>query len=457
MSKNHCDELYISYLFPPLNKASGITVFKRIAENNKKVDVLQGKFDLSSDFNDHVDNYINERFYVSVDDSLDWTSFIFKFIEKGLNEIKKDYENIYSRSWLMANHFLAFEYKCLNRNVFWTAEFSDPLIYDIHNKKRQFKQMVIDDEKFISKINKEITVFNKNNNSNFKLIENNSMAYFIAEYLVYLFADRIIFTNENQCRFMLNQFPENIRQLVLNKSEIRRHPTLSEDFYKIKNVDLNLDNNKVNIAYFGNEFYSKRHFEALFYAVEALNHKFKDKLKIYIYTSDHDLLKKLIPSDIFSVREPLDYLDFLNATTKFDILIVNDAITKDNFEINPYLPSKLSDYLGSNTDIWALYEDGSSLSQFNLKYKSEINDYDSCLYELVKIIEDRGFCDDDFSIDENYINSRLTNLNDLYEQTFRQKQRLESEIEKLTFENNEIKSSNSWKITKPLRNLKNKK
>ena len=43
----------------------------------------------------------------------------------------------------------------------------------------------------------------------------------------------------------------------------------------------------------------------------------------------------------------LVFFEFLNLTTKFDCLIVNDANTKDYKEINPYLPSKLSDYLGS--------------------------------------------------------------------------------------------------------------
>ena len=130
-------------------------------------------------------------------------------------------------------------------------------------------------------------------------------------------------------------------------------------------------------------------------------------------------------------------------------MIVNDVITQGNFEKNPYLPSKLSDYLGSNTKIWALYEKGSSLSKFNLDYKSDIINFNQCLMQLVEILKDFGYDDENFTIDNDYIFKRLTTLNELYEKEFRKKQIFKKEI-------NKISSSKSWKITKPLRKLRNK-
>ena len=79
--------------------------------------------------------------------------------------------------------------------------------------------MLIDNEDYINKINSHINDFNKNNNTNFPLIENNTSAFFICEYLVYLFADKIIFTNENQREVMLNQFPIDIYDVAFKKSE----------------------------------------------------------------------------------------------------------------------------------------------------------------------------------------------------------------------------------------------
>ena len=81
----------------------------------------------------------------------------------------------------------------------------------------------------------------------------------------------------------------------------------------------------------------------------------------------------------FIVRKPLKYFDFLNASTQFDVLIVSDVTTRGVWPFNPYLPSKLSDYLGSKTDIWALCEKGSTLSSFDLKYKSNIADFNDSI------------------------------------------------------------------------------
>jgi hypothetical protein len=454
-----CNELFISFLFPPSDYVSGITVFKRIAENNRTVDVLQSDYKSENflKFNEYVDKYVNDRIIIDMGCRVDWTDCIFEFTEKGLDSIKKDYKKIYSRSWLMANHFLASEYKFSHQDVFWTAEFSDPLIYDLNNNPKNYREMVIDDEEYVLKVNNQIRDLNEIADTDFPLVENNVSAYYVAEYLVYLFADRIIFTNENQCSVMLDQFPVDVRKFVSDKIEIRRHPTLGEEFYNIETADLELDESLINMAYFGNDYYSKRHFESLFYAVEALNHEFKDKLKIYLFISDDSLVKRLLPSERFIVKKPLGYLEFLNATTQFDVLIVNDVITKGNYEINPYLPSKLSDYLGSGSDIWALYEKGSSLYEFDLKYKSDVNDFDGCLNQLANILDDFGYGDENYSIDEDYMNKRFTDLNELFEHEFRRKQNLQSKIKELKKEKSNLMSSNSWKITKPLRYLKNKK
>ncbi len=84
----------------------------------------------------------------------------------------------------------------------------------------------------------------------------------------------------------------------------------------------------------------------------------------------------------------MNFLEFLNLTTKFDCLIVNDTFTKGYKEVNPYLPSKLSDYLGSGSDIWMIYEEGSIMSRYDVKYRSKIGDLESIEDMLQKIIVD---------------------------------------------------------------------
>ena len=216
---------------------------------------------------------------------------------------------------------------------------------------------------------------------------------------------------------------------------------------------MNLNPDEINIAYFGKDYYGRRHFENLFYAVDSLNHRYKDKIKIHIFIDDTQLVKSLISStqslDNFTVRKPLDYLEFLNATTKFDVLLVSDVETKPNFELNPYLPSKLSDYKGSSTDIWGICERGSSLSKMDLKYKSYIGDLPSLQSEIIKILHDRNFIDENYSFVEDYLSMRLTALNELYEKEFRRRVKLSGDIKKL--QNKQMNSSNSWNPFKKLK------
>ena len=134
------DKLVISFLFPPESYVSGITVSKRIIENNEMVDVLQAKSQANSDFNDCIDEFVNERILIDIDCKVDWADCIFKFVKLGINAIEKDYKRIYSRSWLMANHFLACEYKFINPDTTWKAEFSDPLIFDLKKDISKLKK-----------------------------------------------------------------------------------------------------------------------------------------------------------------------------------------------------------------------------------------------------------------------------------------------------------------------------
>ena len=155
------------------------------------------------------------------------------------------------------------------------------------------------------------------------------------------------------------------------------------------------------------------------------------------------------------IHDIVEYLEFLNLTTKFDILLANDLVTKDNFKINPYLPSKLADYTGSGNDIWIIYERGSVMSEVEAKYKSDVHDYSTSRDVLIKILEDRGFVDDDISFDENYFDKRLTLFNEYYGQINKLKEKvkeLEAENEKL--QDNKSTSKDS-KLKKHLRKLKN--
>lgn len=462
--ENACENLIIGYLFPPSDDISGIVQAKRVLADKKRVDVVVSDDANGScrDFADVVDEYINEKIIIEMNGMrMDTPNSIMEFIKRGIEEIEKkntDYKTIYSISWRTSNHFLALEYKLRHPDVSWTAEFSDPMLYDVFNRKRMYN---LNNKDYINKINKEIAKL-----GNCPLIENPVNIYFIVEYLTYLFADKVIFTNENQREIMLSQHPVDIYDRVMEKSEISSAPTLDEKYYHINEGDVDFDENNINIAYFGS-FYPNRHFESIFYAFDSLNHEYKDKIKLHLYVSDTNSLKDLIGGlDIeknIIINDTVDYLDFLNLTTKFDVLIVNDLVSNNIFKINPYLPSKLSDYMGSGRDIWILYENGSVMSKTDVKYKSNVRVYSSSRDVLIQILEDNGYVDENLSFDEYYFDKRLTLLNKSLNSKDHEINRLRSQIRRLRTENkrlenakNDVQSSKSSKITGKFKNLLNK-
>lgn len=176
--------------------------------------------------------------------------------------------------------------------------------------------------------------------------------------------------------------------MLTKKSLIERHPTLKEEFYDLIESEYVPDDNYVNLAYFGRD-YGIRNLNDVFQALSVLNNDYRNKCRIHIFTYNVDEFKKSIEDD--SILENLEinpyvsFLEYLNLTTKFDCLIVNDAHKEG---INPYLPSKFSDYIGSGNNIWAIYEEGSTLSKLDLKYKSIRGNINSIIQTLEQIIKD---------------------------------------------------------------------
>ncbi len=476
---NVAEELIISCSFPPSNDVGGMVLAKRCIVENKHVDVIQVnvKKDKDLEFNKVIEKHINERILIDIkcnSSSSDW-NYICNFVDKSMDKLEKRnvYKKIYSRVWRLPNNFLSLEYKFKHPDTYWTAEFSDPLLYDTFNKKRGINKPKINDSEFLDKTNAAITELNEQENTNFELLENDSNPFMVVEYIAYLFADEIVFTNENQRKIMLEQFPVDVKDFVMKKSIIKPHPTLPKEFYNIKNYEEDFDSSMINLGFFG-RIYSKRHFESVFNAFEILNHKYKDRLQFYFYTDEKHLINKITKSleihNNLHVKNKVDYLDFLSLINKLDILIINDLITKDCFDVNPYLPSKFSDYRGSDSKIWAICEKGSSLEKADAEYKSYIDDYNSNVDILVEILNDYSFGDESYELSDEYeyLLERITELNIIIDEDNKRikrnrselkklkkkNEKLEKENKKLNNENKEILSSNSWKLTGFLRKIK---
>jgi len=460
------NELIISYAFSPTNTTTSNVMAKRILKNKENVDVICSSLDnLPKDY--EIDNLLNEfilnKIIVDLPFSVDWSN-IKLFIEKGMENLNnKKYEKIYSRCYFQHSHFLGFEYKIANKDTFWSAEFSDPTIYNI---KGDENTAPINDKEYIGRINSYL-------GDDLPKITINDSLNFICEYLTYVFADEIIFTNENQKEVMLNLFPhKEIRDIVSKKAKISPHPTLDEKYYYIKENNYEIDKKYVNFAYFG-AIYGNRTLEDFINAFDNIDPIFTDKFRLHIFTDNITMFEQLLSENTFKktrLNSSIPYLDFLNLSTEFDCLIVNDSLTKGIYNKNPYLPSKISDYIGSETDIWGICEENSIMYNMNIKYKSLINDMISNQNILTNILlEKTGLNVKDLkNINEldilnrntKYLQGRIMELsvkiNELIqvaENEFEKNDENSNYINKLKKENNNIKNSNVYKYSEKFKKI----
>ena len=406
----------------------------------------------------YVNEYVEKKYMIPSNFSTEWDN-ILNFMNEGMKLIK-GYSEIYSRANFVHSHFLALEYKLNNPETYWKAEFSDPLIYTFGNRHLSGK---LTDEEYISRINKILKEKGR------ELISSKNDINCVCEYLTFIFADEIIFTNESQKDVMMDSLPFKVN--IDEKYIFSPHPTLDEKYYQAKKSNYALDKNYINFAYFG-VIFPNRSFEDFVNAFENISDKHKDKIRLHLFTPNRTLFEQLLTRDLLektTFNQNIDYLEFLNLSTKFDVLIVEDSYTKGHFIKNPYLPSKISDYKGSNTTIWAICEENSEMSKLDIEYKSYINDLSGNVDTLNSIMcEKTNEQKESLTIDENeyqkqrttHLTQKIAELIDVCESEFKKDEmylakinELTSTIENLEKENSEILNSNSWKITKNFRKI----
>lgn len=460
---NESRELIISYAFSPTNTTTSNVVARRILSEKKNVDVICANLDdMAKDFTleTYVHEFVVQKYIVDSNFSTDWDN-ILNFSNEGMKILGK-YDKIYSRANFVHSHFLALEYKLKNPDTYWRAEFSDPLIYTFDKRHLSPK---LTDESYINRINDILK------EKNLELINENDDINCVCEYLTFIFADEIIFTNESQKEVMTDTLRFEIEDIIDEKSIVSAHPVLDLKYYYVKKSEYPLDSNYINFAYFG-VIFSNRSFEDFINAFDNLSDEYKDKIRLHIFSPNRTLFEQLLTKELLDktlFNANIDYLEFLNLTTKFDILIVEDSYTKGHFIKNPYLPSKLSDYKGSNSAIWAICEKNSEMSKLDFDYKTYLNDYDGNIDALNRIISDKTntlikskkIDKDEYTRERtNQLTQKICELIDVCESEFKKDELYEAEInelkqkiQNLENKNSEILNSNSWKMTENLRKI----
>lgn len=388
-------DLVISYCFPPYVDTAGVVTAKRIWDFKNPVDVISNQMDKIRAKEDSLlkiaEDYVGEVSILDAPAAFSNWNAIKIFCEKSLDKILKNeavkgpYQSVFSRAMWPGSHFAAALYKIKRPEVRWVAEFSDPLLLNIDGMPR----VDVMDVAWLEQSG--IASYLKKNGINF---DGNNRLFYWCEFLPYAIADELIFTNKNQFEYMLGLFPDqSLKDIVAKKSKILPQPTLSSNFYSLVDVDYYLDKSKINIGYFG-AFYEKRGLGEVLNVFRLLPVEIKSKFSIHIFTEQPKQVESLSyfseVEDILHINKYLPYIDFLSLSKNFECLFVNDTKTVNDKIVNPYLPSKISDYLGSGTSIWASCEVGSSmdclLKNSDAAYVSYLDNSDTYLSVIDKLI-----------------------------------------------------------------------
>lgn len=364
------NSLAIIYTFCPYVDTSGNVFAKRIqSEIKENITVITNKFvsnpPIDESLHELVKPYVQKTIEIqSTFTYRDWNHFQ-DFVKQAYDAYLKEIENgtkfskLYSRSMSVISHIVAYKIKKHNPDIKWIAEFSDPIIKEVDGRER-----VVDIPLEWLKSERMIEFL--------RSFDNNQNLFFVSEILVYLFADEIVFTNGQQKEYMLGYLNEkyfdykNSLTLLNNinsKSIVKVHPTLAPSFYSDRGIKLNINEKYINIGYFGN-FNPNRGLSEFIDSWTSLDDYNRKRIRLFIFSNmNSDKIYGSIPKELkefVSVNKALGYLDFLSVLDNFDFVLSLDTQVKDVLGINPFLPSKISDYLGAKkAKILALLERGS--------------------------------------------------------------------------------------------------
>ncbi|WP_168164667.1 glycosyltransferase [Corynebacterium sp. HMSC067D03] len=384
-------DLVFSYCFPPFSDTSAVVAAKVIRSRKKKVDVVSADMSSTRERDESLDHVVG-RWVVQHKEIEapvtfnDWsllTTFALKAFAVADSLTQKrigPYESVYSRAMWAGSHVAAALYKLAHPAVPWIAEFSDPLRFDVEGKKR--KAPLIEND--LSSELLEVV-------SSVVPLADVETAFDLIEFLTVILADEVIFTNENQKSYMLHSYPESLKKLVEQKSLVRSHPAPDSSLFTNKSDSSAFPPERINIAYFGS-FYSNRGLRDVLVALMNSRPEVRSSVVLHIFTNQIENVESEISTygltGTVRVKGYLPYLDFLSACVQADVLLVNDAVCSNPEGINPFLPSKFSDYKASGTSIWGVVQEGSPLSELELTYQSGVGNAPEAITVLDRIFSD---------------------------------------------------------------------
>ncbi len=256
---------------------------------------------------------------------------------------------VYSRSAFPGSHIAAYLYKKSHPEVTWIAEFSDPIALDTFERKRS-------------------AFYSDNEFEDF---------FEACEVIPYRHADTLIFTNNVQKEYMLSYCEDTeAAQLAASKSLVWHHPVIAGQYVHLFSSSYSLNDKKINIGYFGS-FYARRNIDPLLCLARRAD------IEVHLFVPKPSSVKVPLPNNV-KLNGVLPYFEFLDVAGKMDYVFLSDMEPLES-GITPWLPSKLSDYLATDTPVIACCNEGSPLWKYQSAQILKVMNIDSgFLGKLVK-------------------------------------------------------------------------
>lgn len=385
-------ELATLYAFPPYADTSALVAVRRIRERGVDVDVisntLRGMRGTDQTGWLIAGTRVARHHQVGAPaTAFAWRSIV-AYCRQGLETAEQwmaeqgPYETLYSRAMLPPSHLLAAQVKLRRPEIHWRAEFSDPMVWNPYGQRRS--EQALDDDLWRSLVG-ALAAAGVPEPPERDVVS-------MVELIAYALADEIVFTNERQMEFMLgySDAPPALVERVRARARVAHHPVPPPELYEAVPHDYDLPSDRVNLAYFG-AFYATRGLSEVVEALERLAPEARRSVALHVFTSQPAALSAEVAArgleDVLVVNPHVPYLECLSLLRRMDVLLVNDARTSDHYPVNPYLPSKWSDYLGSGRPVWAIVEEGSVLSGMDVAHRSLLGDLDGAVRVLSELAE----------------------------------------------------------------------
>lgn len=386
----------ISYCFPPYADTAAVVAAKRVREFGRPVRVVSNAMDKirkqDASLQKIAGGLVRELSIQKTPTAFSSWPSISTFTAAAVEQVERWSADghtptwMYSRAQFTASNIAAAMVKRAHPDVFWVAEFSDPLAHDVKGGKRSAP---VDLE---SDLARELLHTFEDRGIH---VDDPGNVYEVCESLTYALADVVIFTNTAQRDYMASTCADGgLRDALPSKAVVIPHPRPPRQLFDLATPEYELDPRKINVGYFGN-FYANRGLGEVLGALETVPTDVRDALRVHVFTPKVEEFRTVVArhslDGVVFGNEPLPYLEFLALADRMDILYVNDATTALGTDLpaNPFLPSKVSDYLGSSAQVWAAVEEGSPMSKLDLSYVSPANHLTATMLMLTNLARDR--------------------------------------------------------------------